>query len=164
MSGKIKVGFGWDLHRFTYQVDPENVIKLGGIDVLCEYAVIAHSDGDVVLHALTDAILGTLGGGDIGDYFPPSEAKCKGKDSIFFLREALCMMREKGGVINNVDITIICEKPKLYGFKQLIQSKLMELLEIPKSDITVKAKTSEKIGAIGRCEGIATQVACTICF
>lgn len=162
MSGMIKVGFGFDVHRFTKESNNDNRILLGGVSVPCEFKIDAHSDGDLVLHALTDAFLGTLGGGDIGDYFPPSDAKWKNADSIIFLKSAYSMVKEQKGTINNIDITIICETPKLYDYKPLIKNNLAELLEINPNQITVKGKTSEKIGAIGRCEGIATQVVCAI--
>lgn len=165
MMGMMKVGFGFDVHKFLTQADNNNQINqilLGGVGVPCEYKIDAHSDGDLVLHALTDALLGTLGGGDIGDYFPPSDPKWKNADSTIFLRAAANMVKEQEGTINNVDITIICETPKLYGYKASIQNSIAELLEINSKQVTVKGKTSEKIGAIGRCEGIAAQVVCAI--
>ena len=162
MTGMMKVGFGFDVHKFLPQADNTNQILLGGVGVPCEYKIDAHSDGDLVLHALTDALLGTLGGGDIGDYFPPSDHKWKNADSTIFLRAAANMVKEQKGSINNIDITIICETPKLYGYKASIQGSIAELLEINSNQVTVKGKTSEKIGAIGRCEGIAAQVVCAI--
>lgn len=157
---KITVtGHGFDVHAFG-DVDVEN-IKLGGIDVPYHRNLKAHSDGDVVLHALTDAILGAIGEGDIGLHFPPSDNQWKNKDSRFFLEEASKMLLQKGGDINNVDITLICEKPKLKDMREPMRDSIASLLSLNPRQVNVKATTTEKLGFTGRGEGIACQA--TIC-
>ena len=117
----------------------------------------AHSDGDVVLHALTDAILGTIGEGDIGLHFPPSDPQWKDKDSSFFLRAAIEMLKDKGGTINNIDITIICEEPKLIPLRDQMKAHIASLMNLSDPQVNLKATTTEKLGFTGRREGIACQ-------
>lgn len=166
MSTKfVKVGIGYDVHKFNKDdVNADNFIMLGGIKVPHTYNIIAHSDGDVLLHAITDALLGTLGGGDIGDYFPPSDPQWKNADSIIFIKHANKLIMNKGGKINNIDTVIICEKPKLFDYKKVIKEKIAEILEINSEQVTVKGKTTEKLGFTGREEGIAAQAICCITY
>lgn len=149
------VGQGFDVHAFG----PERVetIRLGGIDVPHDRCLTAHSDGDVVLHALTDAVLGAIGAGDIGLHFPPSDETWKDKDSGYFLDVAVGMLKEKSGHINNADITLICERPKLTPVREKMSAKVAEILGIPLSRVNIKATTTEKLGFTGREEGIACQ-------
>ena len=160
MVGKVKVGIGYDVHRFT-EVD-NGMVMLCGIKIPCKYGIIAHSDGDVVLHALTDAILGAISAGDIGIHFPPSDLQWKNADSKQFLRFANKLLLDKGGVINSVDILIICETPKISPHREKFIKSIASILEIPEEDVSVKATTTEKMGFTGREEGIACQAAVCI--
>lgn len=157
-----KVGFGFDIHAFSEKKPNSKGLMLAGINVPFEREFIAHSDGDVVLHALTDAILGALGEEDIGMYFPPSEAKWRGMASDYFLNFALSKVQERGGIISNVDINIVAEKPKLMEHKDLMRKKIAELLKINNTQVSVKAKTSERLGFVGREEGISVSVVCML--
>jgi len=162
MESKLfRVGIGFDCHRFDHsiQIDSEqNKIKLCGIQVPCPYKIIAHSDGDLVLHALTDALLGAMGKGDIGEHFPPTDQKWENANSETFVLFALNLLKEQAGTINNIDITIITEVPKISPYKDKFARKLSNLLSLEQNRINVKAKTAEKMGAIGREEGIACQI------
>lgn len=149
------IGQGFDVHAFGSK-SVEN-IRLGGIDVPHNRNLQAHSDGDVVLHAITDAVLGAIGKGDIGLHFPPSDDQWKDKDSRYFLEEAANLLQSKGGRINNLDVTIICERPKLTPVRNDMVSKIAEILDIPTEWINVKATTTEQLGFTGREEGIACQ-------
>jgi 2-C-methyl-D-erythritol 4-phosphate cytidylyltransferase/2-C-methyl-D-erythritol 2,4-cyclodiphosphate synthase len=127
-----------------------------------DQALEGHSDADVGLHALTDAILGALCAGDIGQHFPPSDPRWKGADSAMFLRHAAGMVRERGGIIAHADVTVICERPKVGPHREAMAARIAELLEIAPSRVSVKATTTEGLGFTGRREGIAAQAACTI--
>lgn len=152
------VGLGYDCHK----LESGNKLILGGIRVECEFATIAHSDGDVVLHALVDAMLGASGQGDIGDHFPDSNANFKDADSSIFVLEVLGMLEEKRFKIVNIDITIILEKPKLKDYKPRIRENIASLCGLKSERINVKAKTSEKLGFAGRSEGVEAFVICEI--
>lgn len=161
----VKSGIGFDVHKFDKEnLSQNNFVMLGGVRIPHSYKIIAHSDGDVLLHAITDALLGTLGGGDIGDYFPPSDPQWKNADSVIFIKHANKLIKENGGVINNIDTIVICEKPKLSNHKNTIKKRIAEILEIKTEQVTVKGKTTEKLGFTGREEGIAAQVICSITF
>ena len=154
-----KVGNGFDIHRFDINSnDNKNFIKLGGIKINNSNSLIAHSDADVLLHAITDSILGIVNKGDIGSFFPPTDNKWKNADSSIFLKYASKLLREVGGIINNIDATVICEKPKILDYSQKIKDNIARILEINPKIISVKGKTSESIGYIGRQEGIAAMV------
>ena len=148
----IRTGLGYDSHRFA---DGHN-IWLGGVEIPHDKAFSAHSDGDVVLHALTDAILGAIAAGDIGEHFPPTEERWKGKSSDFFVKHAVSLANDKNFRIVNIDITIIAEQPKLRPFKITIANRIAEIVDISPDCVSVKAKTNEKMGSLGRSEGIAT--------
>ncbi len=150
------IGQGFDVHAFGNE--GVKTIRLGGIDVPYTRNLTAHSDGDVVLHALTDAMLGAIAAGDIGQHFPPSDMQWKDKDSTFFLNEACRMIAEKNCTINNVDVTIMCEAPKIGPVRDEMQSKIAGLLSLPLHRVNVKATTTEKLGFTGRGEGIAVLV------
>ncbi len=117
--------------------------------------LIGHSDADAGLHALTDAILGAIGEGDIGDHFPPTDPKWKGAASDQFLRHAAELVAAKGGVVINVDVTLICERPKIKPHRLAMREKLAEILDLPLDRVSVKATTTEKMGFTGRGEGLA---------
>jgi len=154
-----KIGNGFDIHRFDINSnDKKNFIKLGGIKINNSNSLIAHSDADVLLHAITDSILGIINKGDIGSFFPPNDDKWKNADSSIFLKYASKLLREVGGIINNIDAIVICEKPKILNYSQEIKDNIAKILEINPNIISVKGKTSESIGFIGRQEGIAAMV------
>ena len=154
-----KIGNGFDIHRFDINSnDNINFIKLGGIKIKNSKSLIAHSDADVLLHAITDSILGIVNMGDIGSFFPPTDNKWKNADSSIFLKYASELLRKDGGIINNIDATVICEKPKILDYSQKIKDNIAKILEINPKRISVKGKTSESIGFIGRQEGIAAMV------
>lgn len=158
--GDIRTGMGFDVHRY----EPGDKIILGGIAIPHNRKLEGHSDADAVLHALTDALLGGMGMGDIGKYFPPSDPQWKGKDSAFFVRAAVNMISEKGGIISNVDITLMCEAPRIGPHRDAMQKRIAELLEISLDRVNVKATTTERLGFTGREEGLAAQAIATLRF
>lgn len=147
----VRVGQGWDLHRLI----AGGPLRIGGIDIAHDRASQGHSDGDVVLHVLTDAILGALGAGDIGQHFPDDDPRWRGADSAVFLREALYLCRERGFAVGCVDVTVMLERPKIGPHRKAMLAHLAELLEVPSDRVSVKAKTSEGLGAIGAGEAVA---------
>ncbi|MCX7124607.1 MAG: 2-C-methyl-D-erythritol 2,4-cyclodiphosphate synthase [Gammaproteobacteria bacterium] len=151
-SSDFLVGQGYDVHALK-PASHDHFIMICGISIPCHFELIAHSDGDVVLHALVDALLGAIGAGDIGEHFPPSDAKWKNADSSQFVLHALQLCAEKKAVLVNVDITVICETPKLSAFKSLMRDNLIKLLQCDR--VNIKATTTEKLGFLGRSEGIA---------
>jgi 2-C-methyl-D-erythritol 2,4-cyclodiphosphate synthase len=150
------VGQGFDVHALK-PLDHDNHIMLCGIKVPCRFQLIAHSDGDVVLHALVDALLGAIGAGDIGEHFPPTDDRWKNADSSEFIKHAMQLYHEKNAILVNVDVTIIGEKPKILPYKTAMQEKLVSLLKLPLDRMNIKATTTEKLGFLGRSEGIAAQ-------
>ena len=154
----IRVGNGFDVHRFG----PGERIMLCGIAVPHDHGLIGHSDADVGLHALTDAILGAVGAGDIGQHFSPSDPRWKGADSAQFLAHANSLVRARGGRILSVDITIICERPKVGPHREKMVARVASILELETSRVSVKATTTEGLGFIGRAEGIAAQATASI--
>ncbi len=134
---------------------PGDKVTLCGVDIPFEMALSGHSDADVSMHALTDAIFGALAEGDIGQWFPPSEAEWKGADSAIFLKKAIERMRSRGGVLINADVTIVCERPKIGPHAEAMRIRLAEIMDVDASRISVKATTSERLGFTGRQEGIA---------
>lgn len=153
-------GQGFDVHAFDDA--PASAVRLCGIDVTHDRKLKGHSDADVALHALTDAILGAIGAGDIGQHFPPSDDQWKGKDSAYFLEEAVRMVAAKGAQIANMDVTIICEAPKVGPHKDAMRERLAEITGVAASRINVKATTTEQLGFTGRKEGIAAQAIANI--
>ena len=149
----FRVGAGFDTHRL---VEGRPLI-LGGVRVEHARGLDGHSDADVVLHAVTDAVLGALARGDIGDAFPDTDPRWKGADSRLFLDAALGQMRESGWTIGNVDVTIFAQEPKLGPVKAAIRDRLAALLGAPAGAVNVKAKTGERVGHIGRAEAIGCQ-------
>ncbi|MBM3490752.1 MAG: bifunctional 2-C-methyl-D-erythritol 4-phosphate cytidylyltransferase/2-C-methyl-D-erythritol 2,4-cyclodiphosphate synthase [Alphaproteobacteria bacterium] len=154
----IRVGQGFDVHRFG----PGGFAMLCGVKVPAERGVIGHSDADVGLHALTDALLGAIGAGDIGQHFPPSEARWRGADSALFVRHAAELVRDRGGMIAHVDVTLVCETPRIAPHRAAMVARLAELLALPPERVSVKATTTEKLGFLGRGEGIAAQATATV--
>ena len=152
-----KIGLGFDIHRFDTKKsnDQKNFITLGGIRISNIKSLIGHSDADVLLHAITDSILGVINVGDIGSLFPPSDEKWINKDSSYFLKHAKMLLDKSNGKINNIDAVVICEKPKILDYSKQMQEKISHILKINPKRISIKGKTSESIGFIGREEGIA---------
>ncbi len=153
-----RVGFGYDVHRFG----PGDHIWLGGIKIPHTHGIIAHSDGDVALHALTDALLGTISSGDIGSHFPPSDARWQNAASDQFAHHAATLIRARGGRIDHVDLTIICERPKVGPYRDAIRERIADILNIALESVSVKATTTEGLGFTGRAEGIAAQAVATV--
>lgn len=147
---EVRVGLGHDRHRLV----PGRPLMLGGVRIEHELGLDGHSDADVLLHAVTDALLGALGLGDIGEWFPNTEPRWQGADSVIFLQAATGEIRTRGWEIGNLDCTVHAERPRLSPLKQAIRSRLAELLAIPEDRINVKAKTGERVGPVGRQEAI----------
>ena len=147
-----RIGNGIDFHKL--ELNPGRPFLLGGYQIETELALIGHSDADILIHAISDSILGALALGDIGSYFPDTDQSFKNMDSKIILKSCLDIMKSHKYEIENIDSTIICEKPKIYPFRAKIQESLSVVIEIPKESISVKATTSEKMGALGRSEGV----------
>ena len=147
----IRIGLGFDVHR----VEAGGGMTLGGLWVPCAYRVIAHSDGDIVLHAIMDAMLGALALGDIGQLFPDTDASFQGADSAELTREVRRLCLAKGYSVSNLDVTIICEFPKIRLIQEPMRQCIADVLETVVDQISVKATTTEQLGFIGRGEGIA---------
>lgn len=156
----VRTGQGFDVHRFA----AGQSVWLCGIEVPHTHALEGHSDADVGLHALTDAILGAIGDGDIGQHFPPSDPKWRGAPSEIFLADAVRRVREAGGHLSNVDVTLICEAPKVGPHRTAMQTRIAEITGLAANRIGVKATTSEGLGFTGRREGIAALAVATVMF
>ncbi|HZH43423.1 MAG TPA: 2-C-methyl-D-erythritol 2,4-cyclodiphosphate synthase [Lysobacter sp.] len=154
----IRIGQGFDVHAFG---DGDHVM-LGGVRVPHERGVVAHSDGDVVIHALCDAMLGALALGDIGQHFPPSDPRWRGADSLTFLVHCNALIGERGWRLGNADITVVCERPKVGPHATAMRARLADALGVAVDAISVKATTSEKLGFTGRGEGIAAFAVCLL--
>lgn len=159
-TNSIRSGLGYDVHAFDHE--QSGPIRLGGIDIDHEKRLSGHSDADVVLHALTDAILGSIAQGDIGTHFPPSDNKWKNMDSAVFLKKAMDLLEENNATLNNADLTIICERPKIGPYVHSMRQKIAQICGVDINLISVKATTSERLGFTGREEGIACQAMVTI--
>lgn len=149
-----RVGFGYDSHRFATGIP----LFLGGVNIPFEKGCVAHSDGDVLIHALCDALLGAAALDDIGTHFPDKDSAFKNIDSTILLKKVVGMVHSKGFQIQNMDVSILLECPKLAPFVSLIRQSLSKILEIEETGISIKAKTNEKMGFVGREEGIAVYV------
>jgi 2-C-methyl-D-erythritol 4-phosphate cytidylyltransferase/2-C-methyl-D-erythritol 2,4-cyclodiphosphate synthase len=154
----VRTGFGVDAHRFG----PGTVVVLGGIRIEHDLGLVGHSDADVGLHALTDAVLGAIAEGDIGQHFPPSSAKWKGASSDQFLLHAVKLAQAKGGRIVNADLTLICERPKIGPHRDAMRARIAELLGLPIDRVSVKATTTEGMGFTGREEGLMAQAVVSV--
>ena len=149
----MRIGHGYDVHAFA---SGDHVV-LGGVRIAHVCGIVAHSDGDVVIHALCDAILGALALGDIGRHFPPGDERWRGADSRLFLRHCATLMRNSGFVLGNADVTVVCEAPRIAPHADAMRVNLAADLHCDIGRISVKATTSEKLGFTGRGEGIAAQ-------
>ena len=155
---RTRIGQGFDVHAFA----PGDHVWLCGVRIDHDRTLAGHSDADVGLHALTDALLGALGEGDIGDHFPPTDAKWKGADSAVFLRHAANLVAARSGRIVNVDVTLICEAPKIKPHREAMRARIAELLGLSIEFVSVKATTTEGLGFAGRREGVAAQAVANV--
>jgi 2-C-methyl-D-erythritol 2,4-cyclodiphosphate synthase len=147
----MRIGIGYDVHAFG----EKRPLKLGGVQVEHEQGLRGHSDADVVLHAITDALLGAANLGDIGQHFPPDDPSFRGADSLVLLRQVVGLLRTVGFSVVNVDVTVVAERPKLQPYIPNMQQRIAIALGISETSVSVKATTSEGLGALGRGEGIA---------
>lgn len=154
----FRVGFGYDSHRLEAGLK----LRLGGVDIASDRGCVAHSDGDAVIHALCDALLGAAALGDIGTHFPDNDMAFKGIDSTVLLQRTVELLHQKGWQVHNADVTIVLERPKLVDYKPLMQKCLAELLQIPGDAMSVKAKSNEGMGFTGHGEGVAVMAAVTL--
>ncbi len=152
-GGAMRVGSGFDVHAFG----PGDFVMLGGVRIPHTHGVVAHSDGDVVLHALCDALLGAGGLGDIGQHFRDDDPRWRGVASSGFVRSVLAMLRERGLAVVNADVTLLAEAPRLSGHRDEIRAAVAKLLEVDTDRVNLKATTTERLGFLGRREGIAAQ-------
>jgi len=153
-----RIGLGFDAHRFG----PGEAVMLCGVKIAHDHGLVGHSDADVGLHALTDALLGAAGAGDIGDHFPPTDPKWKGANSGVFLGHAAGLVAAGGGLIVNVDVTLICERPKIKPHREAMRARIAALLALPVERVSVKATTTEQMGFTGRQEGLAAQAVASV--
>ena len=156
--GDIRTGTGYDVHRF----EEGEYLWLCGVKIPFTKALKGHSDADVGLHALTDALLSAVAAGDIGTHFPPTEEKWRGAASDMFIKKAAMIIRDRGGVISNVAVCLICEKPKIGPQNEAMTARIAALLGIAPERVSVQATTTEKLGFTGREEGIAAQATATV--
>ncbi|MEO1612835.1 MAG: 2-C-methyl-D-erythritol 2,4-cyclodiphosphate synthase, partial [Pseudomonadota bacterium] len=158
MLTDIRVGHGYDVHAFA----PGDAVILCGVSIPHDRSLKGHSDADVAMHTLTDAIFGAIAEGDIGRWFPPSDPQWKGAASHIFLEKAVERVRARRGVIASVDVTIICERPKIGPHAEAMIAELSRIMDLDRSRISVKATTSERLGFTGREEGIAATATATV--
>ena len=157
-----RTGLGIDIHRFSEPLGEETMIKVCGISIPHNQSIIAHSDGDVGFHAITEALLGAMALGNIGQLFPPNDDKYKNMDSEYFLKYALNELNKLNASISNIDVTIICEKPKIMPYSKQMCENIAKISTINVEQVNVKATTTEKMGFLGTRQGIAAQTVCSI--
>lgn len=154
----MRIGTGFDVHAFG----PGTYLTLGNVQIPFTHGFKAHSDGDVLIHAICDALLGACALGDIGRHFPPSDPQWAGCDSTVFLRHCHQLVQQQGYEIGNIDSTVIAEQPKLSAHIPTIEQRLAEILDLNPNQVSVKATTTEKLGFTGRQEGVAVQAICLL--
>ncbi len=152
----LRIGSGYDVHRLV----PERRLVLGGVEIEYEMGLLGHSDADVLIHAIIDALMGAAALGDIGSHFPDNSDEFKNIDSRILLRRAGALLAEKGFTVNNIDSTVICQRPKLAPFIEEMRKNIAADLGLSLSQVSVKATTEEKLGFTGRGEGIAAEAVC----
>ena len=157
-----RTGIGLDVHKFSKKLNENVKIKICGVDVEHNQSIIAHSDGDVGFHAITEALLGSMALGNIGQLFPANDKKYKNMDSAFFLEYTKEELRKIGAKIINIDLTIICEKPKIMPHSEAMRANVARVLKIHSNQVSIKATTTEKMGFLGATEGIAAQAICSV--
>ncbi|MGL5792993.1 MAG: 2-C-methyl-D-erythritol 2,4-cyclodiphosphate synthase [Waterburya sp.] len=155
----IRIGNGYDIHQLV----SDRPLILGGVNIPHSLGLLGHSDADVLTHAIMDALLGALGMGDIGHYFPPSDPKWQGADSLVLLQQVIAMIQSQGWQIGNIDSTVVAEKPKLKPHLKAMRSKLAQVLGVTVEQISIKATTNEKLDAVGREEGICAYAVVLLC-
>jgi 2-C-methyl-D-erythritol 4-phosphate cytidylyltransferase/2-C-methyl-D-erythritol 2,4-cyclodiphosphate synthase len=155
---ETRSAFGFDVHGFG----PGNAIMLGGIAIPHSQTLTGHSDADVALHALTDAVLGTIAAGDIGEHFPPSDPQWRGASSDRFLRHAVGLLRAEGGRIIHLDLTLVCQVPRIGPHREAMAESIARIAGVVRARVSVKATTTEGLGFTGRGEGIAAQAIATV--
>lgn len=166
----VRTGHGFDAHRLELAPDPaegdmaSSGLWLCGVCVTSSLRALGHSDADVALHALTDALLGAVCAGDIGDHFPPQDPQWRGAASSLFVKHAMALIQSAGGRVNHADITIIAERPHVSSFKKKMTDHVASLLNVPTTYINIKATTTEGMGYTGRGEGIAAHAVATVIF
>ena len=158
MIVETRTASGFDVHGFA----PGKSVMLGGVEIAHTHALAGHSDADVALHALTDALLGTISAGDIGKHFPPSDPQWRGASSDRFLRHAVGLVKERGGRITHLDLTLVCEAPKIGPHREAMIAAIARIADVPADRVSVKATTTEGLGFTGRREGIAAQAIATV--
>lgn len=149
----FRIGQGVDIHRLV----PDRKLVLGGVEIPWEKGLLGHSDADVVCHALSNALLGAIGEGDIGRHFPDSDPRYKGASSLELLRVVMGLIKARGFRVGNADLTILAERPKLGPYRETMQQQLAAVLEVNPADVNIKATTSEKMGFVGREEGMMAE-------
>ncbi|TLZ16706.1 MAG: 2-C-methyl-D-erythritol 2,4-cyclodiphosphate synthase [Gammaproteobacteria bacterium] len=149
----MRIGSGFDVHA----LGPGDFVMLGGIRVAHSRGVVAHSDGDVVLHALCDALLGAAGLGDIGQHFGDTDPRWRGADSSVFVTQVLALLRDRRLAVANVDVTVLAQAPKIATHRDAMRRRIAQLLEVAAERVNIKATTTEGLGFLGRAEGIAAQ-------
>ena len=154
----MRVGFGYDVHRLV----EERKLILGGVEIPYEKGLLGHSDADVLVHAVMDAMLGAAGMGDIGRHFPDSDNQYKGINSMILLEKVTELLTEAGYIVNNMDVTVVAQRPKLAGFIPEIEENLAKAVGVEKEDVNVKATTTEKLGFEGEGLGMSAYAVCTI--
>ncbi len=157
-NARTRVGIGYDSHRFA----PPGPMVLGGVEIPGDVRLHGHSDGDAIAHAVTDAILGAAGAGDIGEMFSDKDPANKGKDSIEMLIAAVARIRAAGWLVNQVDVTVIAEKPKIGPHREAMKQRLAAALGVTVDAVSVKGKTNEGMGWVGRGEGLACMAVATV--
>ena len=158
----LRIGNGVDFHKFD-PLEGDFKITLGGIKIPFKHKIMAHSDGDVILHSICDAIFGAISNGNIGSHFPPNEAKWKDAKSELFLQYAYNLLAQQGELIN-IDVTVICEEPKIMPFADLIKNNISSIVNISPNQVGIKAVTTEKMGFLGKKEGISAIANALICL
>ncbi len=154
----LRMGIGYDSHRFG----PGNAVRLGGISIPHDQALVGHSDADAIAHAVTDALLGAAGEGDIGSMFPDNDPASQHRDSIEMLTLAMAHLRDRGWRANNVDVTVIAEAPRVAPYREAMRDALSAAMQLDRTAVSVKGKTNEGMGWIGRGEGIACIAVATV--
>jgi 2-C-methyl-D-erythritol 4-phosphate cytidylyltransferase/2-C-methyl-D-erythritol 2,4-cyclodiphosphate synthase len=157
-SGTIRVATGYDVHAFG----AGDAVTLCGVSIPHPKKLVGHSDADVGLHALTDALLGAIAEGDIGVHFPPSDARWRGAASELFLKHAASLIEQRGGAIVHVDVTLICEGPRIGPYREQMRERIAAMLGLDVGQVSIKATTNEGLGFIGRSEGIAAMATATV--
>lgn len=154
----IRIGTGYDIHQLT----SDRKLILGGVEIEYELGLLGHSDADVLIHAIIDALLGAAALGDIGTHFPDTSDEYKGADSAVLLRKTVLLLKAEGYEIVNIDSTLVCQKPKLSTYIMLMRRNVADILDIDVSEVSIKAKTNEKLDSVGRGEAIAAHAAVLI--